>query len=292
MNAHQRAKEYMERKPLFLDTETTGLGPTDQVVEIAVLDVEGAVVLHSLVKPTVPIPAEATAIHGIRDEDVAEAPTFADIADTLYSLLNGANVVIYNADYDARMLKQSGAAHGLEGTGPKATTICAMRLYAEYRGEPGQFGSGFKWWKLEEAAKQCGIDFGKWQAHRALDDADITRALMVHMATHPLPVDASHLAGLMLEWEGKRKELDALEAEIRAAVLALGKTQTVGNVRASYTAGRKTYDYEAAVRGAAIPEDEWVTEVKVDWKATADAAQLVAPVKSQSEPSVTIKVLE
>ena len=79
MNAHQRAKEYMERKPLFLDTETTGLGPADQVVEIAVLDAEGAVVFHSLVKPTVPIPAEATAIHGIRDEDVAGAPTFAGI---------------------------------------------------------------------------------------------------------------------------------------------------------------------------------------------------------------------
>ena len=53
-------------------------------------------------------------------------------------------------------------------------------------------------------------------------------------------MDASELAAKMLQWEEVKRSLDALTEEIQAAVLAIGKTQTVGNVRASFAAGRKT----------------------------------------------------
>ena len=55
-------------------------------------------------------------------------------------------------------------------------------------------------------------------------------------------MNASELAIAMLNWEQKKNELDALELVIKAAVLEMGNTQTVGNVRATYSGGRKSYD--------------------------------------------------
>ena len=57
-------------------------------------------------------------------------------------------------------------------------------------------------------------------------------------------MNKSDLAQTMLKWEQVQREADALAAE-----LGIGKTQTVGNVRASYSGGRKSYDYQAAADG-------------------------------------------
>jgi hypothetical protein len=80
-------------------------------------------------------------------------------------------------------------------------------------------------------------------------------------------MNASELAQAMLLWEQKRRELDMLEAEIKAAVLAIGKTQTVGSVRASYSAGRKSY-FRSACLGLGIKNVPYM----------------------QSGPSVTVKL--
>ncbi|BCC80200.1 MULTISPECIES: 3'-5' exonuclease [Bacillus] len=55
---------------LVLDTQTTGLGETDEIVEIAVTDLDGKTLLNTLVKPTVPISDDATMIHGITNKMV------------------------------------------------------------------------------------------------------------------------------------------------------------------------------------------------------------------------------
>jgi len=60
----------------------------------------------------------------------------------------------------------------------------------------------------------------------------------------------SELAAKMLQWEEMQKAADELKSEIEAAVLEIGKTQNVGNVRASYSKGRKSVNYQKA----ALPE--------------------------------------
>ena len=57
-------------------------------------------------------------------------------------------------------------------------------------------------------------------------------------------MDMSYLAEKMLEWEKLQRRADELKAMIIDTVLHIEKTQTVGNVRASYNKGRKKYDYE------------------------------------------------
>jgi uncharacterized protein YprB with RNaseH-like and TPR domain len=57
-----------ERETLLLDTETTGLDAPDEVIPLAIVDMQSNVLLHTLVRPTVPVGTEARVIHGITDE--------------------------------------------------------------------------------------------------------------------------------------------------------------------------------------------------------------------------------
>ncbi len=94
-------------RAIVLDTETTGLSShTDHVVEIAVVDFEtGDVLLHTRLNPGRPIPAEATAIHGITDEMVKDCPVFADVAVSLAALISEAAAIAgYNPFYDRGMI--------------------------------------------------------------------------------------------------------------------------------------------------------------------------------------------
>lgn len=106
-------------------------------------------------------------------------------------------------------------------------------------------------------------------------------------------MNATELATRMLEWETTQRAADALRKEIEAAVLERGKTQTVGNVRATFSAGRKTYDYETPITSL----ENWQVrcegfmQVSWDYKAACAAFGIDAPVKSQSEPSVSLKLL-
>lgn len=97
----------LPNKFYILDTETTGLGDNDEIIEITLINQGGEAVLNTLIKPTQPIPAEAVAIHGITDEMVADAPTWAEIYPTLTELCHGKDIFIYNAKFDLRLWRQS-----------------------------------------------------------------------------------------------------------------------------------------------------------------------------------------
>ena len=90
-------------RPLaFFDLETTGVNVvTDRIVEISIYRVmpDGSSdSMTRLVNPTIPIPAEVTAIHGIKDADVANAPTFAQLAPALDAFLKQCDLAGYNSN--------------------------------------------------------------------------------------------------------------------------------------------------------------------------------------------------
>ena len=165
---------------MFLDTETTGLGPLAEVVEICVIDTDGSVLLESLVKPTVPVSKEARKVHGITDAHLLNAPTFAELLPEITRVVEGRSVVIYNAAYDISIITQSAEAHGRDGN-TITDSHCAMLLYAEYVGDWDDYRGGYRWHKLINAARQCGIALPP-RLHRARADAEITRQLLMHMA--------------------------------------------------------------------------------------------------------------
>ena len=113
-------------------------------------------------------------------------------------------------------------------------------------------------------------------------------------------MNASILAEKMLEWENKKRELDLLEEWIKGQVLELEKTQTVGNVRASYSKGWKSYDYEASAKEWDKQADYGISNdvlreyeiSRIDWRGVCkhyDIQELV--IASTGKPSVSIKLL-
>ena len=90
----------LDRPLVFLDLETTGLDVrNDRIVELAVIRVTPQGDVLERVRrfdPGIPIPPEATAIHGITDEDVADEPPFCSRARSLLRLLEGCDLAGFN----------------------------------------------------------------------------------------------------------------------------------------------------------------------------------------------------
>lgn len=86
----------MTPRVVWFDLEGTGVDPyRDRIVEICMISDDGRE-LETRVNPGVPIPAEASAVHGIADADVQDAPSFAEIAGEVQELVDGAVLAGYN----------------------------------------------------------------------------------------------------------------------------------------------------------------------------------------------------
>ena len=174
-----QAQIELNKKPIYLDTETTGLKDHDQIVEICLLEHDGSIAFQSLVKPTVKIPPDATRVHHITDAMVSTTPTWAEIWPQIETLLTARRIAIYNADYDLRLLKQSHLAHGLSWSAP-VNSFCIMKLYAQFRGDWNSRTGNYRWHSLDDARAQCGLDLPN--AHRAHADTLLARAVLQHIA--------------------------------------------------------------------------------------------------------------
>src|ERR1700744_2667322 len=95
------SKLILKRPIVFFDLETTGTDHTrDRIVELAFIKLLPDGTRDSYVKrvnPGMPIPPEVTAIHGITDEDVKDAPLFKHIAHTLNEWMKGCDLGGYNS---------------------------------------------------------------------------------------------------------------------------------------------------------------------------------------------------
>ncbi len=91
----------LKRPIAFLDLETTGINVTsDRIVELSVLKISPngkEEWMSTRVNPGIPIPPKTTAIHGIKDEDVLNSPSFKEIAKNLAAFLEGSDLAGYNA---------------------------------------------------------------------------------------------------------------------------------------------------------------------------------------------------
>jgi len=184
-DAIRTAKAWLKRRPVYLDTETTGLDEGAEIIEIAVVDTDGTPLLNSLVRPQQPIPWEATQVHGLTDAHLRNAPTWAELWPRVVQVLRDRLVLIYNAEYDVRLMEQTSRRYGIPFAIPGAEFQCLMLLYAEYKGKPSTKGEGFKRWRLEQAGQDLGIPLPN--SHRALDDTLLARALHLKLAAQPLP---------------------------------------------------------------------------------------------------------
>ena len=153
---------------LILDTETTGLGQRDEVVEVAVTNTRGEVLFNELIRPICEIGESATRIHGITNAMVAVRPSYRHLHDQLMQVLGPASAVCaWNAPFDRRLLEQSASRYGLE-----LPNIRWRDLVSDHRSMFPHYTSH----RLLEVARSQGV--ATVQDHRALGDCKITLAVV------------------------------------------------------------------------------------------------------------------
>lgn len=163
---------------LVLDTETTGLLDDDEIVQLAIIDLQGQIVLQLSFRPTIPICDEASMVHGITNTDLENCPTFAEMHTIISKILSNKDIVAYNADFDHRLLAQTCKRYGLP-TFENITWHCAMEKYACFWGDR-RGKTGFRRFNLSTACQQQDITIG--ETHQAVRDCLLTLELVKAIA--------------------------------------------------------------------------------------------------------------
>ena len=205
------------------DCETTGTDPgRDEIVSFAVvkLDPNGVELSRyaRLVRPLRPIPEEATAVHGIADDDVAGAPQFDEIADELLDVLEGAVFVAHNVGFDLPVVQHAFARAGIDyRPNAVACTLEAFRLV-----EPLAENH-----RLQSLCERHGIELEG--PHEAMSDVLATVALLRVLLAEglaPETVELDHSAYMRLRSRGDTRP--ASDPQIRRV---FGMARSAGLLR-------------------------------------------------------------
>ena len=176
-NAIFDARNACQLEPIYLDTETTGLGSDAEICEIAILDHDGSVLFETLIKPKLPIPVEASLIHGITNDHVSTAPTWPEIHARFLEIIKHRQIVIYNKDFDLRLIDQITFRYGFKTPDLDNETWCAMDIYSRFEAIWSDYHDSWSWHRLGVAARETGYSSNE-NAHRAAEDCRMTRHVL------------------------------------------------------------------------------------------------------------------
>jgi DNA polymerase-3 subunit epsilon len=165
---------------VIIDTETTGTDKTDEIVQIAIIDGHtGKVLLNVKIKPNTAISEAASTIHGITNKSVRHCPSYSSIHEKVIKLTQDKTVLIYNAQFDHRIVMQTAQIHDCDSKVLEQWhTFCVMKWYAEYYGAWNERFENYRWQQLTAAAAQQNLDISDLSAHDAWSDCEITRRLI------------------------------------------------------------------------------------------------------------------
>lgn len=160
------------KNPLaFFDLETTGVNITqDRIVEIAVIKLMPSgeqLTYEKRINPGIPIPTEASLVHGIYDADVQDAPHFKSIAKELVQFLQGCDLAGFNVlRFDVPMLVESFLREEITFKMEHRKVVDAQRIF--HLMEKRTLTAAYKFYCQEELTN----------AHSAMADTAATMAVL------------------------------------------------------------------------------------------------------------------
>ena len=158
----------LERDLVFLDLEATGLNVVrDRIVQIAMIKYPAKggdpQELDMLINPGIPISAEAMGVHGITPKDVANKPTFTQVAQEIFDFIGKADLAGYNSNrFDIPLLMEEFDRAGFEFDIDSRRTLDMQRIF--YKMEPRTLKAALRFY--------CGKELEG--AHDALADVRAT----------------------------------------------------------------------------------------------------------------------
>ena len=163
-----------------MDTETTGFNAEgdDRIIEIGAIELINYVptgrVYHQYINPERPIPAGATAVHGIKDEDIADKPVYAEIVAAWDEFIGeDSKLVIHNAEFDMRFLNAEYKRLGLPPL-PMSRAIDTLAMARKmFPGAPAS---------LDALCRRYGIDNSSRVFHGALLDTELLAEVFLELA--------------------------------------------------------------------------------------------------------------
>jgi len=196
-------------RQIVLDTETTGLstGLGHRIIEIGAIELVNRRLtgrdFHRFLNPDRDIDEGAERVHGISRADLETAPRFHEVADELLDFINGAELVIHNAEFDVGFLEHELRLmkHPQPSVTDHAQVLDTLSLARELH--PGQRNS------LDALCKRYEVDASNRDLHGALIDADLLARVYLAMT--------GGQAALFVEESETRDDEGAGGAAIRAS---------------------------------------------------------------------------
>jgi len=158
----------LQRPIVFFDLETTGLNVvTDRIVQLAAVKYSPGMKepeeLVYFINPQMDIDPEAEAVHGISNEQVANAPTFNELADEIFDFIGGADLSGYNIKrFDVPMLMEEFDRAGIRFGMDERKLVDVQEIF--YKMEPRTLAGALRFYRGEEMTN----------AHDALADVQAT----------------------------------------------------------------------------------------------------------------------
>ena len=165
-----------DNKLIFLDTETTGTGPTDRLCQVAYAYDDAEV--EGLYKPPVPITIDAMAVTHITNKMVADCPAFAGspmFRELEQVLASGVILVAHNAPFDVDMLRREGLVV------PQSIDTFKLSHFLNTNGIIPRHN-------LQYLRYYHDLEVGEVVAHDALGDVRVLRALFAFQWAQMLPL--------------------------------------------------------------------------------------------------------
>ncbi|ETR95780.1 MULTISPECIES: DNA polymerase III subunit epsilon [Acinetobacter calcoaceticus/baumannii complex] len=178
-------------RQLILDTETTGFyfQDGDRIIEVGAIEMINRKLtgssIHIYINPQKPV-GDSENIHGISDDFLKDKPLYADIADTLFDYLKGAEIIAHNATFDMNFLDMEFKRVGL----PALSEVCEVTdtLALAKNKHPGQKNS------LDALVRRYEIPARDRTFHGALLDAEILADVYLAMTGGQVSFDIDALS--------------------------------------------------------------------------------------------------